>query len=117
MKIDYGLIGQKLLHPTAAKIIAIFEKDLGALHSPVGLARTIDEPLGNVSYHVRVLAGLNKPSQYKPAPFAKTPLLEVVDTRPVRGALEHFYGLTDHAIDAEATEGAVEVEGREPVPA
>lgn len=114
MKIDYSLIGRQLLHPLAVKILDVFAEDLGAAHSPVALSHKLGEPLGNVSYHVRVLAGLSKPSQYKPAPFADCPLLEVVDTRPVRGALEHFYGLTDHAIDAEATAG-VEVDDREPV--
>jgi DNA-binding transcriptional ArsR family regulator len=48
--------------------------------SPVGLARDLDEPIGNVSYHVRVLLDLD--------------CIELVETRPRRGALEHFYRAT-----------------------
>ncbi len=45
--------------------------------SPSDLADALGEPLGNVSYHVRVLRELN--------------CLELVRTEARRGALEHFY--------------------------
>jgi DNA-binding transcriptional ArsR family regulator len=45
--------------------------------SPSALADALGEPLGNVSYHVRVLRELD--------------CLELVRTEPRRGALEHFY--------------------------
>jgi DNA-binding transcriptional ArsR family regulator len=45
--------------------------------SPSELADALGEPLGNVSYHVRVLRELD--------------CLELVRTEPRRGALEHFY--------------------------
>jgi DNA-binding transcriptional ArsR family regulator len=45
--------------------------------SPSELAEALGEPLGNVSYHVRILRALD--------------CLELVRTQPRRGALEHFY--------------------------
>jgi DNA-binding transcriptional ArsR family regulator len=48
--------------------------------SPAELAKKLDEPLGNVSYHVQVLLKFNA--------------IELVSTRPVRGAIEHIYRAT-----------------------
>jgi len=48
--------------------------------SPSELADALGEPLGNVSYHVRVPRQLD--------------CLELVRTEPRRGALEHFYRAT-----------------------
>ena len=48
--------------------------------SPSMLARELGEPIGNVSYHVRVLSDLGA--------------AELVETRPVRGAVEHLYRAT-----------------------
>ena len=48
--------------------------------SPSELADALGEPLGNTSYHVRVLRELD--------------CLEFVRTEPRRGALEHFYRAT-----------------------
>jgi len=45
--------------------------------SPNELAQVLDEPLGNVSYHVKILA--------------ECEAIELVATNPVRGAVEHFY--------------------------
>jgi DNA-binding transcriptional ArsR family regulator len=45
--------------------------------SPSDLAEELDAPLGNVSYHVRILAQLG--------------LLKLVKKRPRRGAIEHYY--------------------------
>src|SRR5262245_57449838 len=63
-----------LSHPLRQRI-------LGALHdrvaSPVELSRELEEPIGNVSYHVKKLEELGA--------------VELVRTQPVRGALEHFY--------------------------
>lgn len=50
--------------------------------SPVVLADKLKEPLGTVSYHVRTLYDLG--------------LLELVRTRPRRGATEHFYRTRGH---------------------
>jgi DNA-binding transcriptional ArsR family regulator len=48
--------------------------------SPSELADALGAPLGNVSYHVRILRELD--------------CLELVRTQPHRGALEHFYRAT-----------------------
>ena len=49
--------------------------------SPVRLAKQLDDiPLGSVSYHVRELAGAG--------------LVELLETRPRRGAIEHIYAIT-----------------------
>ena len=48
--------------------------------SPSKLADALAEPLGNISYHVRVLRELD--------------YLELLRTEPRRGALEHFYRAT-----------------------
>lgn len=51
--------------------------------SPRELSEAIREPLSNISYHVRVLADCE--------------LIELVDTRHVRGSLQHFYEATERA--------------------
>lgn len=48
--------------------------------SPNELARHLDEPLTNVSYHVRMLHDLG--------------VIREVKTEPRRGALEHYYAAT-----------------------
>ena len=48
--------------------------------SPSALADALGEPLGNISYHVRILRDLG--------------CVELVRTEPRRGALEHFYRAT-----------------------
>ena len=48
--------------------------------SPRALADALGQPLGNISYHMRVLRELD--------------CVELVRTRPRRGALEHFYRAT-----------------------
>jgi DNA-binding transcriptional ArsR family regulator len=53
--------------------------------SPVSIATGLGRPLGNVSYHMGILL--------------KAGVIEMHSTRPVRGALEHFYVLTG-AFDA-----------------
>ena len=45
--------------------------------SPRELAERLDQPLGNLSYHVRVLAECGA--------------LKLVGERPVRGTMQHFY--------------------------
>lgn len=45
--------------------------------SPSEIAERLVEPLGNVSYHVKVLC--------------RAGLLELAREAPVRGAVEHFY--------------------------
>lgn len=88
--INYALIGRAMLHPTAASILDTLQRVSPA--SPNMLARLLDEQLGNVSYHVAILAG--KKGRF----FVKTPLLALDHTEPRRGAVEHFYRLTEAAV-------------------
>lgn len=93
MIINYALIGEALLHPTKKAILATYAAGgKGQIFSPVGLAAELEQPLGNVSYHVKDLAGLSGGSHFK-----DTPLLKLVATKPRRGALEHFYALSSNA--------------------
>lgn len=61
--------------------------------SPNELCKALDEPLTNVSYHVRMLHELG--------------VIELVTTAPRRGALEHYYRATcDIRIGVTALNGA-----------
>lgn len=61
-------------HPTRARAFVILAERTA---SPVEIAQEIGKDVGHVGYHVRKLQQLN--------------LIELVDERPVRGAVEHFY--------------------------
>jgi DNA-binding transcriptional ArsR family regulator len=63
-----------LAHPLRVQILAVLQ-DRAA--SPSTLADELSAPLGNVSYHVRILAKLG--------------LLKLVRKRQRRGAIEHIY--------------------------
>ena len=66
-----------LAHPLRQQLlIALSER----VASPSELAEELGEPLGNVSYHVRMLVDLD--------------CIELVSTTPRRGALEHHYRAT-----------------------
>jgi DNA-binding transcriptional ArsR family regulator len=51
--------------------------------SPREIATVLDRPLSNVSYHVRVLADCAA--------------ISLVNTKPVRGSMQHFYRVTVEA--------------------
>lgn len=94
--INYDLIGRALLHPTAAAILEFLRGTPVA--APSDIAAAIDQPLGNVSYHVKMLVGeATKGSEPKTSPFAETPLIVLDHTEPRRGALKHFYRLSEAA--------------------
>lgn len=61
-------------HPLRVRILAILEERTA---SPVQLSHMLDVSIGVVSYHVRTLH--------------KFGLLKLERTRPVRGAVEHYY--------------------------
>jgi DNA-binding transcriptional ArsR family regulator len=61
-------------HPTRARCFVILAERTA---SPVEIAQEIGKDVGHVGYHVRKLQQLG--------------LIELVDERPVRGAVEHFY--------------------------
>jgi DNA-binding transcriptional ArsR family regulator len=63
-----------LAHPLRIDILRLLDTGIA---SPSELAERIGAPLGNVSYHVRFLARVG--------------LIELCDTRPRRGAVEHYY--------------------------
>lgn len=72
-------------HPLRASILRILTERTA---SPAEMAREMDEELSNVSYHTKQLVEFD--------------CAELVSTRPVRGALEHFYRATErHLIDTE----------------
>ena len=64
-----------LRHPLRRRILRRMDGN-GAI-SPRELSRQLEEPLSNVSYHVRVLVGCAA--------------VTLVDTQPVRGSMQHFY--------------------------
>jgi DNA-binding transcriptional ArsR family regulator len=63
-----------LSHPLRQRILQALNQRVA---SPAELSEELGESLGNVSYHVKILAELEA--------------IELVRTAPVRGALEHFY--------------------------
>jgi len=75
-------------HPLRAELL---RKLTERTASPAEMAREMDEDLSNVSYHTKQLVELE--------------CAELVSTRPVRGALEHFYRATErHLVDTEEWE-------------
>lgn len=75
-------------HPLRASILRMLTERTA---SPAEMARELDEELSNVSYHTKQLVEFE--------------CAELVSTRPVRGALEHFYRATErHLIDTEEWE-------------
>jgi DNA-binding transcriptional ArsR family regulator len=67
-------IVKALSHPLRTRILQLLSDRVA---SPNEMAQALGEPLGNVSYHVRILL--------------EHECIELVRTRPRRGALEHFY--------------------------
>lgn len=67
-------LGAVVAHPLRSQCLTLLA-DRKA--SPAELAIELEENLGNVSYHVRKLW--------------KAGIVELVEERPVRGAMEHFY--------------------------
>ena len=73
-------VAKALAHPLRVKILSSLHTGIS---SPNQLAQELDEPLGNVSYHVKTLLEYD--------------CVELVKTEPRRGAVEHFYRATDRA--------------------
>jgi DNA-binding transcriptional ArsR family regulator len=67
-------MAKALAHPLRVQLLALLNEGVA---SPNELAKKLDEPLTNVSYHVRMLHDLG--------------CIELVETEPRRGALEHYY--------------------------
>ena len=64
-----------LRHPLRRRILRRMDSDDAI--SPRELSNQLQEPLSNVSYHVRVLVDCAA--------------VTLVDTQPVRGSMQHFY--------------------------
>jgi DNA-binding transcriptional ArsR family regulator len=67
-----------LRHPLRRRILQ--EMADGEATSPRELSNTLQQPLSNVSYHVRVLA--------------ECAVVVLVKTEPVRGSVQHYYRST-----------------------
>ena len=83
-------------HPTRARCFVILAERTA---SPVEIAQQIGKDVGHVGYHVRKLQQLN--------------LIELVDERPVRGAVEHFYRAIERPVVTEEEFAEQSVEERE----
>jgi DNA-binding transcriptional ArsR family regulator len=83
-------------HPTRARAFSILAERTA---SPVEIAQQIGKDVGHVGYHVRKLQQLN--------------LIELVDERPVRGAVEHFYRAIERPVVTEEEFAEQSVEERE----
>jgi DNA-binding transcriptional ArsR family regulator len=70
-------LAKALSHPVRQRILERLNEGVA---SPNELAKELDEPLGNVSYHVRILRDYD--------------CVELVKTRQRRGAVEHYYRAT-----------------------
>lgn len=66
-----------LSHPLRQTLLEALQRRVA---SPSELAEELGEPIGNVSYHVKVLA--------------ENDAIELVKTAPAGGAIEHFYRAT-----------------------
>jgi DNA-binding IclR family transcriptional regulator len=80
--VNWQLLARANTHPLRVSILEVLGLDGGRTLSPKDLSLELQAPLSTVNYHVTELA--------------KAGLLELVDQRQVRGAVEHFY----RAIDA-----------------
>lgn len=74
--LDWERLARASMHPTQLAILETLV-DVDTPMSPSGLSTGLEEPLGNVSYHMRFLADRG--------------LVRLVRTEPRRGAVEHFY--------------------------
>jgi DNA-binding transcriptional ArsR family regulator len=83
-------------HPTRARCFSILAERTA---SPVEIASEIGKDVGHVGYHVRKLQELN--------------LIELVDERPVRGAVEHFYRAIERPVVLEEEFAEQSIDQRE----
>jgi len=79
--VNWELLARANTHPLRVSILEVLNLDGGRMLSPKDLSLELQAPLSTVNYHVTELR--------------KCGLLEVVDERQVRGAIEHFYRSVD----------------------
>jgi predicted ArsR family transcriptional regulator len=75
--VNWQRLAEANTHPLRISILEVLSVDGGRTLSPKDLSLELQAPLSTVNYHVTELA--------------QTGLLKLVNTRPVRGATEHFY--------------------------
>jgi len=78
---NWQLLARANTHPLRISILEVLSIDGGRTLSPNELAQELRTPLSNVNYHVVQLL--------------KSGLVELAGERPVRGATEHFYRLSE----------------------
>jgi DNA-binding transcriptional ArsR family regulator len=83
-------------HPTRARCFSILAERTA---SPVEIAQQIGKDVGHVGYHVRKLQQLE--------------MIELVDERPVRGAVEHFYRAIERPVVSEEEFAEMSIAERE----
>jgi DNA-binding transcriptional ArsR family regulator len=81
--VNWERLARATAHPLRVSILEILGIDGGRTMSPSELSRELQIPLSNTNYHVTELA--------------KAGLVDLVRTRQVRGATEHFYRLPEAA--------------------
>jgi predicted ArsR family transcriptional regulator len=81
--VNWELLARANTHPLRVSILEVLSIDQGRTLSPKDLSVELRAPLSTVNYHVTELR--------------HSGLVEVVDERQVRGAIEHFYRVVDPA--------------------
>lgn len=81
--VNWERLARATAHPLRVSILEVLGIDGGRTMSPSELSRELQIPLSNTNYHVTELA--------------KAGLIDLVRTRQVRGATEHFYRLPEPA--------------------
>ncbi len=85
----HGTLDQRLIralgHPVRVQALHILNERVA---SPNEISKELDQTVGHVSYHIKVLKECG--------------CIELVDTAPRRGAMEHYYRATDRSfLDAD----------------
>jgi len=81
--VNWERLARANTHPLRVSILEVLSIDGGRVLSPKDLSLELRAPLSTVNYHVTELR--------------TSGLVEVVDERQVRGAIEHFYRAVDTA--------------------
>lgn len=74
---DWEHLARANTHPLRVAIMEALNIDEGRTLSPKDLSLELQAPLSTVNYHITALK--------------RSGLVEIVDERQVRGAIEHFY--------------------------
>jgi DNA-binding transcriptional ArsR family regulator len=91
-------LGALVAHPLRSQCLTLLAERTA---SPAELSVELGENLGNVSYHVRKLW--------------KGGVIEIVEEKPVRGAMEHFYRATRIPLFDDEEIGEASLEDRETI--